>query len=390
MADDMRLGIDVDTDTRATRREFSDLRRTIKAEAEGMAGDWEGAAEKVEDALREAGARTDLIDAARRIGQEGPSEIEKMRDALRDLDDEDPKIEIDADLDKPLTAVQDLGNEIRASIGETMGEVAGSFADNGFNMEDTIDGVIEVAAEAAQALPGPFALAGTAIVTTAAGFYGEWKKRLEQIAEDASAMYEDLTESGESFLSNEFFQTRLHEFFDPMGESYDANIKKIKLLEDLGIPSEQAALAMVGYGDDTEAVLARVNDAIERNSEIRLDSERKYSTEQQRTAAEATLAYDEIRRALEDTQQSTQTARDATDRYRDSLDALPEKVETDVDVSDNGSIRKTQRSIDQVRGRNVPVWVYADPYSINQLYNTVAGLRLPAKVVQVRYGQAAV
>lgn len=390
MADDMRLGIDVDTDTRATRREFSDLRRTIKAEAEGMAGDWEGAAEKVEDALREAGARTDLIDAARRIGQEGPSEIEKMRDALRDLDDEDPKIEIDADLDKPLTAVQDLGNEIRASIGETMGEVAGSFADNGFNMEDAIDGVIEVAAEAAQALPGPFALAGTAIVTTAAGFYGEWKKRLEQIAEDASAMYEDLTESGESFLSNEFFQTQLHEFFNPMGESYDANIKKIKLLEDLGIPSEQAALAMVGYGDDTEAVLARVNAAIERNSEIRIDSERKYSTEQQRTAAEATLAYDEIRKALEDTQQSTQTARDATDRYRDSLDALPEKVETDVDVSDNGSIRNTQHAINRVRGRNVPVWVYADPYSINQLYNTVAGLRLPAKVVQVRYGQAAV
>src|SRR5690606_25629815 len=67
---------------------FALLRREIKREADSMEGDWQAAGEKIEQALRDAGARDDLIDAARRIGREGPSELEKMQRALRNTGDD--------------------------------------------------------------------------------------------------------------------------------------------------------------------------------------------------------------------------------------------------------------------------------------------------------------
>ena len=356
---DMRLGIEVDTDTRATRREFSDLRKEVKREADGMGGDWEAAAAKVEDALQEAGARDDLVDAARRIGEQGPTEIEKMRRALRELDDVDPEVDIEIETEGPITKTQDMMNEVKSTVSESMGELAGSFAENGFNMEDSIDGVVEVAAESAAALPGPWSLAGAALVTVAAGVYGEWKQRMEDIAEDASAMYDDMLESGENFLSDTFFQGKLQEFFDPMGESYEENMKQIDLLGDLGIPAEEAALALIGYGESAERVLGRVDEELGKNRESIAAGSRGYES----IGKAGTEALTGVQRSIQDTKKSTDTAKDAVDLYRRSIGRIPGNKNTNINARDRGSIRAAERRLNQAaRDRAAELRVYADTY----------------------------
>ncbi|MEV0890315.1 hypothetical protein [Promicromonospora sp. NPDC050262] len=61
-----------------------------------------------------------------------------------------------------------------------------------------------------------------------------------------------------------------------------------------------------------------------------------------------------------------------------------------IDVDDEGTARDTQRKINSIKGKDVPLHLYVPQASINAVYNTVAGIRLPALTVQVRYGQAAV
>ena len=354
---DMRLGIEVDTDTRATRREFSDLRKEVKREADGMGGDWEAAAAKVEDALREAGSRDDLVDAARRIGEQGPTEIEKMRRALRELDDVDPEVEIEVDTEGPITKTQDMMNEVKSTVTESMGELAGSFAENGFNMEDSIDGVVEVAAEAAGALPGPWSLAGATLVTVAAGVYGEWKQRMEDIAEAAGAMYQDMLESGRDFLSDEYFQNALADFWDPMGESYEDNVKKIDLLADLGVPADEAALALIGYGEDADRVLSLVEEKLAGNREAIANGSRGYEG----LGKAGTGALKDIESTIKDTRTSTERAKDSVDRYRQSIGRIPDNKNTNINARDRGSIRNTSIRLNQAaRDRDSELRVYAN------------------------------
>lgn len=356
---DMRLGIEVDTDTRATRREFSDMRQTIKREADAMGGDWEAAAAKVEDALREAGARDDLVDAARRIGEQGPTEIEKMRRALRELDDVDPEIDIEVDTEGPLTKTQDMMNEVKSTVSESMGELAGSFAENGFNMEDSIGGVVEVAAESAALLPGPWSLAGAALVAVSAGVYGEWKQRMEDIAEAAGAMYQDMLESGRDFLSDEYFQNALADFWDPLGDGYDENMKNIDLLADLGIPADEAALALVGYGETSDRVLAE----LERGHDKLHDDIRGNAGAYQDLGLTGEIQLDKVRKRIGDTRTSTDRAKDAVDRYRQSIGRIPDNKNTNINARDRGTISATERRLNQAaRDRAAELRVYADTY----------------------------
>lgn len=276
------------------------------------------------------------------------------------------------DTEGPLTATQDLANEIKASLGETMGELAGSFADNGFNIEDTIDGVVEVAAEAAQALPGPWGLAGGAMIATAAGVYGEWKARMEAISERASEMYQDMIDSGADFLSDSYFQGRLQEFFDPMGESFEKNMSKIDLLEQLGVPTDTAARALAGYGDEADRVLALAGDGFEKlHDDIRGNAG---AFDDLGFSGEQTL--NGIINDINDSKKSADISRRAVDDYRNSIEEIPGAVDTDVDVDDNGSTAATQKKIDGVHGKSVSVDVIANTYSaeadlarLSQTYN---------------------
>lgn len=375
--------------TRPTNTEFKALARSLDDLARASGKTKTEALDDLKRAAAEAGTelRQGTLDALERLAAQGPRDVDKVRDAVDRLKQEAGEpVEIEIDTEGPLTKTQDMMNEVKASVTETMGELAGSFAENGFNMEDSIDGVVEVAAEAAGALPGPWSLAGAALVTVAAGVYGEWKQRMEAIAEDASAMYQDMIESGDNFVSNQFFQSRLQDFFDPMGDSYDDNMKKIDLLADLGVPTDKAARALVGYGEDADEVLSLVDEKLAGNREAIANGSRGYEG----MGKAGTGALKDIESTIRDTKESTDIAREATRGLRGAIEDIPDDKKTNVKVDDNGSVARTQRSINNLRGRDIPVSAYVSQSSIDGIYNTIDGIRLPAIVVQARLGQAAV
>lgn len=314
--------------------------------------------EDIGDAARDAG------DGADAMSRQFADAFDKAKRDATDTGDKVEKelerpIELDVDTEGPLTATQDMANEVKASLGETLGELSGVLAEGGASMEDMVDGVVEVSAEAAGALPGPWGLAGQALVAVASAVYGAWKKRQEDIAADASEMYADMLDSGAEFLSNDYFQKKLGEFFDPMGENYDSNMDKIDVLGDLGVPVDEAARALVGYGDLSSEVLSKLYDDT-------------YGANV--ATAGLGLAYDAlgigtsdvmsgIIKDLADSKESTGRAKDAVRDYRDSIAELPKDVETGVDVDDNGTIRDTQKRINDITGKDVAINVKASTYS---------------------------
>lgn len=278
---DMKLGIEVDTDTRATRREFSDLRREVKREADGMGGDWEAAAAKVEDALREAGARDDLVDAARRIGEQGPTEIEKMRSALRELGDTGRQAgdDVQDGLDGIKRAVEDnaidaddlyraeVKAELVSNFSEAGAEVVRGFKD-GFDSEDigTITDAITDTLVAVGAVGGPAGIAGALIVSTLIqSFVGKWQESKESVEAIGTEVRDVLVENSTGAFDQLPAEAR-EAFQKVRAEALltEYGVDKITgAAERLGVTAEDVLAAMAGDTEATRAVSEAYTEAVE-------------------------------------------------------------------------------------------------------------------------------
>lgn len=378
---DMRLGIEVDTDTRATRREFSDLRREVKREADGMGGDWEAAAAKVEDALREAGARDDLVDAARRIGEQGPTEIEKMRSALRDVGTagEQAGDDVQDGLDGIKRAVEDnaidaddifdanFAAEVRASAretgGEILGQIASSIAEGDLSGESLgvalSEGLVEIGAE----LGGPAGAAAVAGGLIGASIFGAMAREREELQESVNEMFETWVEKGAAASEALFIESNIKDITQDVDRLNEAQ----RVSAETGISLSDILRAMAGDAEAWNSVYERTGDLSLTEAQNLLGVEKAYRAN--REAVDATKA--------------------GVEAYHEAIDALPNKKGTDVNVDDHGTASRTQGRIDNLRGRDIPVSVYVSQSSIDGVYNTVSGIRLPAIVVQARLGQAA-
>lgn len=223
VATPLKLGIVVDTDTRASKQEFSQLRTEVKKQADLLGGDWERAAEKVEDALKEAGARTDLIDAAKEIGKRGPTEIEKMRDSLRDVGTagHDAATDIQDSLDSIDVKLADdkfdnFKSELRANAVESGAELVRGFAD-GIDEEDkkgAIDAAVDILFQTGATMPGAAGAAlmgGGLALSLVSGFVTSMGIEKQKALEAINELFNDMLESGQAFASEALIQTHIQE-----------------------------------------------------------------------------------------------------------------------------------------------------------------------------------
>lgn len=276
MAEKIELGIVVDTDTRATRQEFSALRRDIKREAEGMGDDWEAAAGKIEDALREAGARDDLIDAARRIGREGPSEIEKMQRALRDTGDsarsmadvvDDAARDVsDAFEENALTADDVFGAELKAEIvqnaAESGAEIARGLKD-GFDSEDVetiVDGISDTVV-AVGTLGGPIGTAAGLATASAMNLLvgpaiEQAKADAEQYQNTFTDAFQNIVEAGTAMGRELSISTSV----DAFAQDADKMTAATEAANQTGIDRGIVLRAMAGDQDALNLVTERYNE----------------------------------------------------------------------------------------------------------------------------------
>lgn len=417
MADEMKLGIVVDTDTRATRAEFSALRREIKREAENMEGDWEAAGRKIEDALREAGARDDLIDAAKRIGREGPSEVEKMQRALRDVDDtarstadavDDAARDISESFeDNSLTADDVFGAELKAEVVQNAAEAGAEVArglKDGFDSEDVetiVDGISDTIV-AVGTLGGPIGTAGGLAAASAMNLMvgpaiEQAKKDAEQYQSTFTDAFSNIVEAGAemgrelaiSNSTNEFSQDaekmaaaneaaaqtglRVGVVLRAMAGDTDAlnllNERAASITDDLA--QKQADLAAQQF-KTTEEQVAAGQAITELGADMsELDSAVGKVTGTYETNTDALNAATEAAAAKADadayatqkaTEQALATAKSTgeaeiftavIDGATRKLAAMPDGKV--VEVTDDGTVTATQVAIDNIKGKTVEV-----------------------------------
>lgn len=449
MAEKIELGIVVDTDTRPTRQEFSALRREIKREAENMEGDWEAAGQKIEDALRDAGARDDLIDAARRIGREGPSEVEKMQRALRDTGDagrtlgdelDDVAREIgDSFEENAITPDDVLGAEVMAEIlsnaAESGAEIARGLKD-GFDSEDMetiLDGITDTIVSVGT-VGGPAGVAaGLAAASLVQMFAGPFLEQSKETAEQFQGTFSDafsaIVENGAAMGRELAVQASVDAFaqdLDKMNAATEAatmiGVQRGVVLRAMAgdqdalnivterfneLNDEQARLSklageeMLNQGSvsaDTAEKLNDLNQKLQGQHDLlgTVTGSYETNTDALNAASEAASAKAEAdayatQKATEQaaaTAAATGQAQDFTvtvDGATRSLRAMPDGKI--VEVTDNGTAALTQETINAIHGAEVPITASMAVQQAQAVVDSVARmLRPPSVVLRPRFG----
>ncbi|WP_419707664.1 hypothetical protein [Promicromonospora sp. NFX87] len=416
---------DMEAKARPTNTEFKALARSLDDLAKASGKSKTEALDDLKAAAENAGQAIDqgVLEALHRIASQGESNVQQTVNALKELrdeakrvDDTDPEIKVEADTDTALTKVQDLGNEIKASLGETMGELAGTFAENGFNMEDAFDGVLEVSSETASLIPGPWSLAAQAVIVGLAGLVGESKKTQEEIAAEAEekaqryesaykTAFENITTAGVAMGEELTINSNVNAILQDSEKLAEAT----KVANDLGVDRGNVLRALAGDEAAYQGVLSAGNGVLDSTNERYDELANKMLFQGGLTKAEQ-REYDELldareaaRNALDETTDSYGTNSDSINAATDAMKAKNEqdKISADrqidvakglarssgeaqnfevtidgathalkvmpngkvIDVSDEGTSRLTQREINRIDGKNVSIGVNADTSS---------------------------
>jgi hypothetical protein len=435
VAESIKLGVEVDTDTRATRQEFAALRREVKKEADAMGGDWEAAAQKIEDSLREAGARDDLLDAAKRIGRDGPTEIEKMQRALKDLDDTARETAQDVQQsfeDNALTADDLLGAEVMSEVlqnaTEVGAEVVRGFKD-GFDTEDVgtiLDGLTDTVVSVG-ALGGPIGIAaGTAAAGAMQGIVGpileDAERDAERYQETFTNAFGNVVEAGAEAGRELTLKMNVEELVQNADDLARATATANELGIERGVVLRSMAGDEAAYGLVAEATEAALKPYQDRIAEISAAGQEQAGYTQEQTAElySLTEAMEDITGVTDKSTGAYQTNSDAVNAATEAANAKAEadawaedqalanatalaaqtgeaqelettiggvsqaiKVMPDgkvIKVSDDGTVKTTQDKITDIRGKDVMVSVHGDTAP---LWGAVANFRPPGVEVPI-------
>lgn len=427
---DIKQTIVVDADTRATKQEFSSLRREIKREADAMGGDWEAAADKIEDALREAGARDDLIDAAQRIGREGPSEIEKMQRALRDLDDTAQDVAGDikrAFGDNKLSGNDLLDANFKAEVaasaretgGEILGQISGALADGSIDADTLATSLSEGLVEIGSELGGPAGAAMVAGGLIASALWGQVTAQKEAVQSDVSSMFDAILTEGAQAAERAQLLTNIRELTEDQDKlNFSTELAKT-LNADLSTVLRARAgdeQAMVDVTNAQDAALANLHESYEagkisgdeymRTSEdIRAATEdvtKDFDLERQgidaaRTATDAfTEASNAAAAQMIDTAAKTAVSTGQAQTFTATIDGVTRSIKVMpngkvIDVTDNGSAELTQQQINDITGKDVSLTASMAVWQAQAAVDAaVRAIRPPTVTVRLSTGMRAV
>lgn len=267
--------------------------------------------EGVEDALQDVGregeqAGDDLVQGMRHAQRE----TERLEDANKDLADT-----IRREARQAKRAVQDLGDDGFHRASENVEGFKDEAKQNFAEVAASFDGSIQGMADGVQGLTGGLATALTpgigipvAILGAAAGaFLAQWQASTEQAEQRVADMYNDMLESGQAFLSEDFIQRELAK----IGEGADdAAIS----FEDAGRQAKEFGLSqqtiMRAYAGDQEAINTVIAEAVkQRDAELdRINDAALSSHDRLEAQDEINAKYDESINKLRGISKGTQDA----------------------------------------------------------------------------------
>jgi hypothetical protein len=163
--------------------------------------------DKLEDNLQDAQKASKKLeketkDTADAIEQE-------YRNAYRKL-----KTESKEGYHKASEAAEGFKDEAKQNFAETASSFDGS-------MQSIADGVQGTLGGLATSVAGPLGLAFGALGLTAGAFYSQWQKNAEKVQERIKAMYDDMLQSGQDYLSQDYVNDQLAALKDDQSQYND-------------------------------------------------------------------------------------------------------------------------------------------------------------------------
>lgn len=324
-------------------------------------------------------------DAARSLDKITDS-ADEAADAGRDLDRDLTKA-LDDVADEARKAGDDIGDGIKdgtdragEGLNDFKDEAAGTAREGAASFTGEWDDVGDIVQETLANALGGFGPIGAAFgIAAAAGFgvlYGKVTENAEQAEERISSMYEDMLESQSTYLSKSYILDELQKIASGADDAIIGYEDLQAIADEAGVSLEAAARAYIGGGEDLNALLDQTSERVKRNTDLQTTGDLL-----------ALQGNNENTRALRDRQKEIDEAADRMGKFNE---LGGRKLHKEVEIDDNGTARDTQRKINGIKGKDVPVGVYVSQSSIDGIYNTIDGIRLPAIVVQARLGQAAV
>lgn len=351
-------------DTRKAGRGFDDLaddaKKSLK-QVEDASGDAAREAEKIGDEAKDAGRD---IERAMRDAQADTDDLKKAHKDLHDVIEKGSKTAYkkmgDASEKTSREASEDV-EEFRDEAQSNFSEVASSFTGD---MDSAVDLVQGTLGGLAGSVSGPLAIAFGGLAATAGVFYTKWNENAEKAEQRISDMYDDMLDSGESYLSESYQQEtywsilknesevisldKTKEYARLAGVSYETvamawagNHEAMQLVQQ-GLYDEREALHEDSKTWSNEEAEARsseidgINNAIgkhqARRSEIEETTDR---VNQERVAWE--LNGTASAQALKDTSEKAGEVQEALRGYHTALDDLP----TDKEVKVKGVFDRT-------------------------------------------------
>lgn len=329
---------------------LSDVERAGKRATDGLARDADRAGDRIGDSLE--GGFDDGKDAAREMERSAGRDLtETQRDANRAGD------RIGDDLEEGFEKGGEAASDLRTTAGEAIGDIARDAASGG---EDIGDSLIDGISAASMAIPGIAGVIGGAVSGIAAGAFEAWRESAERTEARTVSMYEDMIESGESYLSLVYYTAELERL---LGEDRDKTRSKA---ETAGVEIEVMAAALAGNASAMSEVLDSVNSKYDE-----LAAKPKTSRGPDVYGPEK-LALEGIRTELEGVAASTDTAEKAASDFAKSLDYVKQntpELKLELDTTDaEGKLDAIADDVDSAEGT---VTVDADTDNATQKIKTV-------------------
>ena len=220
--DSQRMERDVSRDLDGIAREAGQMEQKVTRDLDSVADEGRDAGQKLERSFRDA------FDVGKRESRDAGQDIE--RNTRRSFDDAGDRV-----------------GEFKDEARQNFSEVASSFTGD---MDSAVDLVQGTFGGLAGSIAGPVGLALGGLGASAGVFYTLWKENAERVERRVQDMYEDMRESGNAFLSEEFIAQGVADIF---GKTEDAVIKWENLQKIVEATGATEALVARAYAGDAQA-----------------------------------------------------------------------------------------------------------------------------------------
>lgn len=142
--------------------------------------------------------------------------------------------------------------EFRDEARSNFSEVASSFTGDMDSAADLVQGTF---GGLAGSLTGPLGLALGGVGAIAGVAYAKWKENSEKIEQRVSDMFDDMAQSGQDYVSEDFVNQELQKIFNSAEDAAISYQGLKKAVEDTGISQDLLARAFAGDADAIAAAL---------------------------------------------------------------------------------------------------------------------------------------